>query len=164
MASEEAVSKCSACGAPLPPGATSCRFCGALLVRAVPLGAGIAPASDAIEALRALVARMKGAVEQQYAYAPLAAVHLVAEKFGARLLTVSNEDLQRDGRALRVNYMHAASPADAQAVYAAIVALVGKTHIVGRKGDVVVEIATGDARDGKAVAEVLRFDEVSRRV
>jgi hypothetical protein len=163
MAIEEAVIKCSSCGAPVHAGAPSCTFCGAELVHpagtATGPGQGAAGFSQPIEALRSAIVHTAGATEQQYAYASPEQCVQFAQKLGARLLAVSNEVLAHGGRSLRVNYLHGASPADAQAIYRSMVSLVGKSNLVARKGDVVVEVITGDSRDAKAVLAALAPDE-----
>jgi hypothetical protein len=168
MSAEQPVLLCSSCGAPLEAGATSCHFCGAQLAHAagvalVATTTGPAPGtSPEIEALRGSVARAHGLFEQQYAYTSATQCAQFANKLGGLLRAVSNEVLAQDGRPIRVNYLHAASPDDARRVYQSMVAQVGKTNLVARKGDVVVEVISGDPRDVDAVTHALQPDETNR--
>jgi hypothetical protein len=167
MAAEQPALHCSSCGAPLEAGATSCHFCGAQLAPAAPIP-GIAPGpapgtSPEIEALRGAVARAHGLYEQQYAYTSQTQCAQLSSKVGGLLHAVSNQLLAQDGRPVRVNYLHAASPNDAQRVYQSMVAQVGKTNLVARKGAVIVEVISGDARDVEAVRHAVQPEETNQK-
>jgi hypothetical protein len=177
MASDQPVLQCSACGAPLQAGSTSCQYCGAQLARApggapavsAPTGWGGAPSGPApgtspvIEPMRAAVCRAHGLYEQQYAYVSPAQRGQFAQKLGGMLLAVSNQVLAQDGRPIQVNYLHGASPDDTRRVYQSLVAQVGQANLVARKGDVVVEIITNDARDREAVSHAIQPEETNQK-
>lgn len=168
MATEQPVLHCSSCGAPLEAGATSCHFCGAQLAAAAPI-AGVAPTAPAagtspeIEAIRGAVARAHGLYEQQYAYASQTQCAQFSNKAGGLLHALSNQLLVQDGRPIRVNYLHAASPGDALRVYQSMVAQVGKTNLVARKGAVIVEVISGDSRDVEAVRHAVQPEETNQK-
>ncbi len=171
MATEQQVLHCSSCGAPLEAGATSCHFCGAQLANGASVtgDAGGAPSGPAagtspeIEAIRGAVARAHGLYEQQYAYASQTQCAQFSNKAGGLLHAVSNQLLVQDGRSVRVNYLHAASPGDALRVYQSMVAQAGKTGLVARKGAVIVEVIAGDARDVEAVRHAVQPEETNQK-
>ncbi len=172
MTTEQPVIHCSACGAPLEAGATSCHFCGAQLANAAPApAAGVAPfapgpaagTSPEIEAIRGAVARAHGLYEQQYAYVSQTQCAQFSSKVGGLLHAVSNQLLAQDGRPVRVNYLHAASPNDALRAYQSMVAQAGKTNLIARKGAVIVEVISGDSRDVEAVKHAVQPEETNQK-
>jgi hypothetical protein len=121
------------------------------------------PHSDAIDALRSYVARMPGAVELQCGYATADQCTKFAQNLGGRLHAIANQFLNVNARQLRVNYVHAASPQEAQTVYQSMVRLVGTSNTVARRTDVIVEIIADDHHAIEAVLDVLHPEEVHRR-
>jgi hypothetical protein len=174
---DQPVLQCSSCGAPLEAGATLCHFCGAQLAAHAPnayafAAPGTAPAAPAapaqgispdIEALRAAVTRAHGLYEQQYAYVSQTQCGQFSSKLGGLLHAVSNQLLSQDGRRIQVNYLHGASPADVQRVFQSLVAQVGATNLIARKGAVVVEVITGDSRDREAVSHAVQPEETNQK-
>jgi len=168
MSTDQPVLLCSSCGAPLEAGATSCHFCGAQLAHAAGV-TGAAPPGPApgtspeIEAIRGAVARAHGLYEQQYGYVGPTQCAQFSSKLGGLLHAVSNQVLAQDGRPIQVNYVHAASPGDAARVYQSMVAEVGKTNLVARKGAVIVEVISRDARDVEAVRHAVQPEETNQK-
>jgi hypothetical protein len=159
---EQEILRCASCGAPLHADARACAFCGAELAHP-PLATGAPrPQSEAVEALRAWVARIAGNVELQFGYVTEEQCAKMGQNFGGKLVALANQILNANAHRLQVNYVHAASPEDASTVYASLVKMVGKSNTVARKAHVVVEIITTDRHAIEPVIEVLRPDEVHR--
>jgi len=160
MGAEQEVLRCAACGAPLH--ADACAFCGAALAHPLAPTGAPRPQSEAVEALRSWVARIAGSTELQFGYVTAEQCASFGQKFGGNLVALANQILNAGAHRLQVNYVHAASPADASAVYAALVKLIGKSNTVARKAQVVVEIITTDRHAIEPVLDTVRPDEIHR--